>query len=72
MMESLGDAYAVIVRDDRLRACWVASDPKAPLHRPARTGAARAALAAGLRALATLVDGPRSVHAAEAAPAPAR
>jgi hypothetical protein len=65
MMESPGDAYAVIVRDDRLRAGWVAADPGAQRDRRARAGAARAALAAGLRALAALVDPPRP-----AAPAP--
>jgi len=55
-MNNLGDYYAVVLHDDGLRAACTAADPGEKRRRWSLAVAARASLAAGLRALAAVVD----------------
>ena len=71
-MDNLGDFYAVVLHDDRLTAALVAAAGTTRSDQRTPVGVARTALAAGLRALAAVVDAPRPAHDAAAAPAPAR
>jgi hypothetical protein len=58
-MESPGDFYALALHDDRLRSGLTALLGESRGQQTALTRGARSALAAGLRALAALVDAPR-------------
>jgi hypothetical protein len=62
-METMGDAYAVLLHDDRLRAGLVAPNRRDRPRGSAAVSAARAAVASGLRALAAAVEVPRPVPA---------
>jgi hypothetical protein len=71
-METPGDFYAMALHDDRLRAGLIAPEGRDRSQRPALARAARSAVAAGLRALAALIDAPRPTATADRPVAVAR
>jgi hypothetical protein len=71
-MEGPGDFYAIALHDDRLRAGLTALHQENRRERSELARGARSALAAALRALAAVVDGPRPTASADRPLAAAR
>jgi len=69
-MESMGDFYAIALNDDQLRAGLVAMHHGNRHHQSTFACTLRSAVAAALRALATVVDAPPVSVVADAVPVP--